>query len=216
MYIAGLNFGLSHSQGVEGLVAFTTVVETIAMIRFIRKRVKASEAEAGSIKPLPPTFVAKYITPIHTIALLSAPTLYVVATGLNRFEQPQWLLPLSFPAAWDEMLGMGGKALVRTAACIASVGCYALFRSAVLHLGSQAHHIGVRFSSYSAQLSSFTDCCPPVCRSARRPRSSRMALTLTFVIPCTPPSSSKDFCYPPCYGRSRLSPPSLLQLLLLP
>lgn len=213
MYIAGLNLGLTHNQGVEGLVAFTTTAQLLTTARLFSRGFKVSETEAGSIKPIPPTFLAKAISPVHITSTLAAPILYLLGVGLNRLEQPQWLLRLSFPASLDDMLGERGKAVVRVAACIGSICCFTLLRSSVAHLGPQLHFLGVRiFSSFKEP---FPIANSP-CRSARRPGSCRKAPTHTFATPSIATFSFSPCYSPPCSGHMFLLSCFLFQLVLLP
>ena len=142
MYIAGLNVAMSLTQGVEGLVAFTTLAQLISTSRFATSEMKRAEADAGTVSPLP-TQLAKVITPVHGVALLSTPIVFILGVGLNRLEQPHWMLRFRFPSLWEERLGFWGTTAVRAVGCIASLACYRLFTTAVTYLGPRFHYIGV-------------------------------------------------------------------------
>jgi hypothetical protein len=150
MYIAGINFGLTHPHTIEGIVAVTTVAQLLVTSGKILKKIIAAEDTAGSVKPIPPSFAAKYISVISTFSRLSAPTLYLIGLGLYRFQPKVRNLGLDFPDALDEMLGVGGKAAVRITACVASVISLEIFGKTMNLIQSQFHYLGVSISGFSA------------------------------------------------------------------
>jgi hypothetical protein len=143
MYIAGLNLAIGRSRYVEGIVALVTFAELAAMLRSGTRGLRSAEEEGGSVKR-PVSFIAKSVSQIYAVAGLGPPVAYLLAVLGNRLEHPEWFARHSFPASWDDVLGEGGKAAVRFAACVASAGCYVSGRVVLKYLGPQFSSIGVR------------------------------------------------------------------------
>ena len=150
MYIAGINFGLTHPHTIESIVAVTTIAQLLVTNGKILKPLLTTENSAGSVKPIPPSFVAKYISAISSFSRLSAPTLYLIGLSLHRIQPKVRTLGLDFPDVLDEMLGAGGKAAVRVTACVASVAALQIFCNTMNLIQSQFHYLGVSIFRFSA------------------------------------------------------------------
>ena len=143
MYIAGLNL----NQGVEGIVACTNAFLTINGLHSVFNSIKRGDREGGKILPFHDTLLAKILTPMQTITLLTTPIIFGVAVAINGLEQPHWLQRYSLPSLGDnEVIA----ATVRVLGCLGGLACYRLFVSTAAHLGKQFHFIAVRrYPSYT-------------------------------------------------------------------
>ncbi|KAJ3768582.1 hypothetical protein FB446DRAFT_694803 [Lentinula raphanica] len=138
MYIAGIH--LSHAQGVESIVAASTMAAMVSIVRDQRKTLTKASKEGGDITAGPKSFAGRIVTPIHAVAILSAPVSYLVAVFSNRMVQPEWYEQTSF----DVSLSVGQLAWTRTAGAVGLLGSAWMMRVVLNHLGKQLHYIGTR------------------------------------------------------------------------
>ncbi|KAG6372203.1 hypothetical protein JVT61DRAFT_7996 [Boletus reticuloceps] len=130
MYIAGLNLPRSPFQWPEVLVVLST----------------ADYFRGGRIRPesMPSTFLGRFITPIHGLAIFIPPLVYVGALTLNRFQQPEWMARFAFST---EMIDATQRSALRVVACAASFALRSFSDGTFRHLGDQWHAIGRREKS---------------------------------------------------------------------
>lgn len=141
MYIAGLRLPLSSPQWLEVLV----VLGAADYIRYTVAKVKtlavASESKAGRIRQdrVPSTFLGRIVTPIHGLATVAPPMIYVGALVLNRFQPPEWIARYALPF---EMRDSTWRSALRVVACVADLALKSFTDSIFGHLGDQWHTIG--------------------------------------------------------------------------
>ncbi|GJE97185.1 hypothetical protein PsYK624_133980 [Phanerochaete sordida] len=149
VYIAGIdlqdclrNSGISHAQGVEGIVWFTTFAGVFrgfaSHARTHRHRhpkhglphsssdtgvPQAPGHNIGEQQPAP--LVARVLSPVVHAAIILTPTVYVVGTAWGAMEQPEWFSNWALP---DTDLGVGPYAALRTLACVANFGLLYVLR----------------------------------------------------------------------------------------
>ncbi|KAF5381502.1 hypothetical protein D9757_008176 [Collybiopsis confluens] len=139
-YIAGLH--LSHAQGVESIVATSTVAMMIMFARDGSRNMKNAHKEGGEIKSLPTTFIGRFVTPLHALAVTVVPVTYLAGVLSNRMVQPAWYARTAFDVG---DLSVGALAWIRTgAAAVAWIGGVWLQRACLRALGKQFHFIGTR------------------------------------------------------------------------
>ncbi|KAI9455546.1 hypothetical protein HD554DRAFT_2030918 [Boletus coccyginus] len=143
MYIAGLKFPTPSPQWLEGLVVLSTADYIRYNIAKIKDLAVISESKGGRVRPesMPPTFLGRIITPIHGLAILLPPLIYVSTLVLNRFEPPEWMARFAFSA---EMLDPTWRNMLRVVACTASLTLRRFTDRVFEHLGDQWHTIGRR------------------------------------------------------------------------
>ncbi|KAF8442105.1 hypothetical protein L210DRAFT_3194430 [Boletus edulis BED1] len=141
MYIAGLNLPLS--QWPEVLVVLSTADYFRHTFTGIKHLTVISESSGGRIRPesMPSTFLGRIITPIHGLAIVIPPLVYVGALTLNRFQQPEWMAQFAFST---EMIDSTQMNALRVVACAASFALRSFLDSTFKHLGDQWHVIGRR------------------------------------------------------------------------
>jgi len=139
-YIAGLALPVSSTQAVEGLVVFTTFRFFQYNISSTRAIAPVAEAEAGAIRMMPTTFIAKAVTPVHGLAMSIPPVTYMLCVAVNRFIQPSWMQRMSLP---DNYVHQETKLALRVAACASTFVLLRAIERAFTHLGNQWHFIGV-------------------------------------------------------------------------
>jgi protein-S-isoprenylcysteine O-methyltransferase Ste14 len=141
-YIAGLTGALpSSTQTIEGIAVFTT----LRYFQFVMSRVRAiapvAEAEAGSIRTTPSSFIGKIISPIHALSIFIPPVTYILCVPFNRFVQPAWMQRMSLPNTYFKHESQVG---LRVAACAATFLLIRFSGRIFTHLGNQWHPIGRR------------------------------------------------------------------------
>jgi hypothetical protein len=140
-YIAGLTGALpSSTQTIEGIAVFTT----LRYFQFVMSRVRAiapvAEAEAGSIRTTPSSFIGKIISPIHALSIFIPPVTYILCVPFNRFVQPAWMQRMSLPNTYFKHESQVG---LRVAACAATFLLIRFSGYIFTYLGNQWHAIGV-------------------------------------------------------------------------
>ncbi|KIK64297.1 hypothetical protein GYMLUDRAFT_39854 [Collybiopsis luxurians FD-317 M1] len=138
-YIAGIH--LSHAQGLETIVAASTVAMMSRIVRDSNKQMRQAGVEGGEIKARPTSILGRLLTPIHGVAFTATPVLYLAGVLSNRMQQPYWYEQTSL----NIQLSIGTLAWTRTAAAaIALFGGVWLHGSILKALGKQFHFIGTR------------------------------------------------------------------------
>lgn len=141
-YIAGLTSALpSSAQTVEGLAVFTTFRYLQYLISRIRTTAPVANAEAGSIRTTPTSFIGKIISPIHGLSFFIPPVTYILCVPFNRFVQPAWMQRMSLPNTHFKHENQVG---LRVAACAATFVLLRFTGRTMMHLGNQWHAIGRR------------------------------------------------------------------------
>ncbi|KAG1748693.1 hypothetical protein EDB19DRAFT_219369 [Suillus lakei] len=141
-YIAGLTLGpSSSSQALEGLAVFTTFRYTQYVISGMRAIVPVANAEVGSIRSTPTSFIGKIISPIHGLSFFISPLTYTLCVTFNRFVQPAWMQRMSLPHDYFQYETEVG---LRVAACASTFVILKFFGRVSKHLGNQWHAIGRR------------------------------------------------------------------------
>lgn len=146
MYFAGINFALNSTQGVEALVAFSTIAYTFDIVRTQRNNLKRAESDGGPIQKdsTPKSLIGKLVTPVHVLAMSIPPILYIGSVLANKLTQPAWMLRWRLPLE----VGAETEAWVRAAACLGLVGGAIGLRVIMGHLGKQFHPIAVGLSVF--------------------------------------------------------------------
>ncbi|KAG2062850.1 hypothetical protein BDR04DRAFT_1111968, partial [Suillus decipiens] len=147
-YIAGLTTLPSAAQTVEGLAVFTTFRHFQYVLSGIRAIAPVANAEAGSIRTTPTSFIGKIITPIHGLAYFIPSMTYILCVTFNRFVQPAWMQRMSLP---DAYFTYENKVGLRVAACAATFVLMRFIGRTAKHLGNQWHAIGRREKSRVVQ-----------------------------------------------------------------
>ncbi|KAG8212852.1 hypothetical protein J3R82DRAFT_11169 [Butyriboletus roseoflavus] len=93
---------------------------------------------------MPPTSLGWIISPIHGLAILIPPLVYVGALVLNGFQPPEWMTRFAFSS---EMMDSTSRNASRVVACVANFALRSLTSSTFEHLGDQWHVIGRREKS---------------------------------------------------------------------
>ncbi|KAI9571890.1 hypothetical protein HD554DRAFT_2300241 [Boletus coccyginus] len=91
------------------------------------------------LKFIPSMFLGRIITPIHGLAILLPPLIYVSTLVLNRFKPPEWMARFAFSA---EMLDPTWRNMSRVVACATSLTLRSFEDCVFKHLGDQWHTIG--------------------------------------------------------------------------
>ena len=145
-YIAGLTLPLPSTRAVEAFVTFTTFRFLQSSVSRIRATAPVAEAEAGTVRSLPTSFIGKVVSPVHGFAIFVPPAVYILSVSVNRFMQPSWMQRMSLPNNYihDET-----KVALRIAACASTFVFLRVISRALIHLGNQWHAIGVRSLRYS-------------------------------------------------------------------
>ncbi|KAK7438393.1 hypothetical protein VKT23_018007 [Stygiomarasmius scandens] len=141
-YLAGIH--LSHTQGVEAIVAGSTLLSFGAVIARQRQFYLKSEVHGGRIISLPTSTLGRLVTPFHAVTVAVVPLSYLGAVLSNGLQQPQWYQETGFGPETDLTVGIGGKAMIRTLASLGIVALTWFHDAAVRALGKQLHYIGVR------------------------------------------------------------------------
>ncbi|THV06919.1 hypothetical protein K435DRAFT_710640 [Dendrothele bispora CBS 962.96] len=142
-YIAGIY--ISHNQGMEAIVAASTLATLGVSIVRQNKLLKSATSEAGNPTAHPESLLGKLVTPIHALTLLAVPASYLVAVLSNSFHQPEWYTDLGgLPLELDLKVGIGGKAWIRTGAALASIPMAYIQSWIFKTLGKQMHFISPR------------------------------------------------------------------------
>ncbi|KAE9405858.1 hypothetical protein BT96DRAFT_915812 [Gymnopus androsaceus JB14] len=141
-YLAGIH--LSHNQGIEAIVAGSTIITIASLARNQRKWFSKSENEGGKITTGPTTLIGRLVTPIHVCAIMAVPVSYLAAVFLNQMEQPEWYAQTSLENVLDMNVGIGPLAWIRTAAAVGTLGTIWCHGIVLRELGKQFHYIGVR------------------------------------------------------------------------
>jgi len=156
MYIAGLDVHdllarspLSHAQGVEGIVWWTTLAGVLRAVRRhtgkgahhpnTRRILPTDVGKTGvpaplhdtkniGYKPSPPILV-KILSPLAHGFIILTPVVYLLGTGFGRLEQPEWFSNWSLMDG-EDAFGFGGLATIRTLACIVNYGALNLWKQA--------------------------------------------------------------------------------------
>jgi hypothetical protein len=137
-YIAGL---ATSTQTLEGLAVFTTFRYFQYILTRMRAIAPVANAEAGSIRTTPTSFIGKIISPIHGLSISIPPVTYILCVTFNRFVQPAWMQRMSLPNTYfNHEIEVG----LRVAACVATFVLIRLTGRTMTHLGNQWHAIGVR------------------------------------------------------------------------
>ncbi|KAG9309940.1 hypothetical protein JVU11DRAFT_9972 [Chiua virens] len=145
MYIAGLDLGISSTQTLETLVVFSVV----DFFRYLRTTFKTlavyAESKGGRVKPERMPARAQVVNTIQAIVIHVPPLIYAGAVLLNKFRQPEWMVPYTLP---DDIAGIRldpvMKGVLRLGACAAGLALRCAFDCALRHLGEQWHFIGRR------------------------------------------------------------------------
>ncbi|KAI9460301.1 hypothetical protein HD554DRAFT_2294790, partial [Boletus coccyginus] len=140
MYIAGLKFPTPSPQWLEVLIVLSTADYIQYNIAKIKDLAVISESKGGHVRleSMPPTFLGHIITPIHELAILLPPLIYVDTLVLNQFEQPEWMVRFVFS---PEMLNSMWRNTLRVVACTASLTLRCFTDCIFEHLGDQWHTI---------------------------------------------------------------------------
>ncbi|KAK7438438.1 hypothetical protein VKT23_018050 [Stygiomarasmius scandens] len=142
-YIAGIY--VSHNQGVEAIVAASTLATMGITIVRQSKLLKNAASEGGNPTAYPKTLLGKLVTPMHAVTMLGIPVSYLIAVLSNSFHQPEWYTDLGgFPVELDLKAGVGGKAAIRTVAALAGIPMIYLQSWIFKTLGKQLHAIAPR------------------------------------------------------------------------
>ncbi|KAG2039634.1 hypothetical protein BDR03DRAFT_859716 [Suillus americanus] len=100
-----------------------------------------ADAEAGSIRTTPTSFIGKIISPIHGLSIIIPPVTYVLCVPFNSFVQPAWMQRMSLPNTYFKHENQVG---LRVAACAATFVLIRFSGHTFTHLGNQWHAIGRR------------------------------------------------------------------------
>ncbi|THV01381.1 hypothetical protein K435DRAFT_718001 [Dendrothele bispora CBS 962.96] len=141
-YTAGIH--LSHTQGVEAIVAGSTLVSFGVVIARQRQVWVKSDVQGGKIISLPASTLGRLVTPFHAIILVAVPLSYLAAVLSNGLEQPQWYQETGLGQEADLAVGIGGKAMIRTLASLGVLASTWFHDVTVRALDKQLHYIGVR------------------------------------------------------------------------
>ncbi|KAF9223285.1 hypothetical protein BS17DRAFT_781622 [Gyrodon lividus] len=145
MYIAGLNLPIpiSSSQGLEALVVLTTTDYFRYVITETNSIAVRSESKGGHIRQesMPTSFLGRIISPIHGLAFLLPPAVYVGGVVLNGFRQPDWMAKFALSG---NVMGLEWRNALRLVACSATLSLRRITARAFDHLGEQWHVIGRR------------------------------------------------------------------------
>ncbi|KAG2062849.1 hypothetical protein BDR04DRAFT_1111966 [Suillus decipiens] len=144
-YLAGLATLPSTTQTVEGLAVFTTFRHLQYVLSSMSAIAPVANAEAGSIRTTPTSFIGKIITPIHGLSFFVPTVTYILCVTFNRFVQPAWMQRMSIP---DTYFTYENKVGLRVAACAATFVLMRFTGRTFKHLGNQWHAIGVCTSSF--------------------------------------------------------------------
>jgi protein-S-isoprenylcysteine O-methyltransferase Ste14 len=140
-YIAGLTGALPSSiQTIEGIAVFTTLRYFQFVISRMRAIAPVAEAEAGSIRTTPSSFIGKIIIPIQGLSSIPSVT-YILCVPFNRFVQPAWMQRMSLPNTYFKHESQVG---LRVAACAATFLLIRFSGYIFTYLGNQWHAIGRR------------------------------------------------------------------------
>ncbi|KAG1745836.1 uncharacterized protein EDB91DRAFT_1049711 [Suillus paluster] len=135
-YIAGLALNPPPPQAVEGLAVLTTLKFMHYAISTTRAIAPVAEAEAGSIRTMPSSFISKVVSPIHGIASFISPVTYMLCVTFNRFTQPAWMQRMSLPNSY---MTHDSEVVLRVAACASTVLLLRFIALTFKHLGNQWH-----------------------------------------------------------------------------
>ncbi|KAG0704284.1 hypothetical protein DFH29DRAFT_912740 [Suillus ampliporus] len=139
-YIAGLAIPPS-TQAVEGLAVLTTFSFIYNVISRTRAIAPVAEAEAGPVRTMPSSFIAKIVSPIHALAGFAPPATYMLCVTFNRFTQPAWMQRMGLP---NNYMTQDTKVALRVAACASTILLLRFIGITFTHLGNQWHAIGRR------------------------------------------------------------------------
>ncbi|KAG2342126.1 hypothetical protein BDR05DRAFT_1001089 [Suillus weaverae] len=131
----------SSTQTVEGLVVFTTFRYFQHVISRVRAIAPVANAEAGSIRTTPASFIGKIISSIHGLSVFVPLVTYCLSVTFNRFTQPAWMQRMSLPNTYFKYETEVG---LRVAACAATFVLLGFTGRIFTHLGNQWHAIGRR------------------------------------------------------------------------
>jgi hypothetical protein len=158
MYLAGLDIHdllarspVSHATGVEGIVWWTTVAGVVRTVRrhtgkgahhpHTRRVLPTDEAMTGIPQPVdaklsvnigqkPPTpLLVKILSPLAHGFIIVTPLVYIIGTGIEKLNQPEWFTNWALPDG-EDYVGFGGLAAVRTIASIANYSVFSLWKRA--------------------------------------------------------------------------------------
>ena len=150
MYVAGLNLTLTPTVTSPGLaepLVYTTVLASVgSFLLRANQRMKLANEKGGEIKRWPTSIIGKLVTPVHGIATIAAPAIYLVTMPFTGFKQPEFFENTALPDFAE--LGEVGKVVVRFAAGVAMACLFRIGTKAIDHLDKQFHYIGVSTCYY--------------------------------------------------------------------
>lgn len=153
VYIAGLNINdilarspVSHATGVEGIVWWTTVAGVVRAVRrhtgkqfhhpHTRRALPTDVGKTGVAephdalnighKPSPPLLV-KILSPVAHGFIILTPLAYIIGTGIEKLNQPEWFSNWALPDG-EDYVGFGGLAAIRTISSIVNLTVYSLWK----------------------------------------------------------------------------------------
>ncbi|KAI0345753.1 hypothetical protein BDW22DRAFT_1353339 [Trametopsis cervina] len=154
MYFAGLDIHellarspISHATGVEGIVWWTTVAGVVRTVRrhtgkgahhpHTRGALSTDVGDTGVPSPFndnknigkkaPTPLLVKILSPLAHGFIVLTPVAYVLGTGIQRLNQPEWFYNWALPDA-EDYIGFGGLAAVRTIACVINYGVFSWWK----------------------------------------------------------------------------------------
>ncbi|KIK64296.1 hypothetical protein GYMLUDRAFT_39853 [Collybiopsis luxurians FD-317 M1] len=138
-YIAGIH--LSHTQGIESIVATSTAAMMYIFVKDFKKGMMKARLEGGEITAEPKSSLGRNITPVHGYAFTATPVLYLAGVLSNRMRKPEWYEQTSL----NIQLSVGVLSWTRTAAAaVVLFGGIWLQRTILRAIGKQFHAIGLR------------------------------------------------------------------------
>ena len=140
MYIAGLELTMSSTQLTESLAWSSLVLSHYRLFSQQRRAMIAANKDGGNIKRAPITLVGKLVTPVHALATMLQPALYLLAVPFLGFRQPGWM------ESWTLPDGGSNEFQKRTLRVGAGLCIWVLGEAGIRitrHLGRSFHAIGV-------------------------------------------------------------------------
>ncbi|KAE9386545.1 hypothetical protein BT96DRAFT_1005987 [Gymnopus androsaceus JB14] len=130
-YLAGID--LSHNQGIEAIVAGSTIITIASLARNQCKWFSKSENEGGKITTGPTTLIGRLVTPIHVCTTMAVPVSYLAA----------------LENVLDMNVGIGPWAWIHMAAAVGTLGTIWCHEIILRELGKQFHYIRVQVALMS-------------------------------------------------------------------